>query len=184
MGQYLAIGLSTHISVRRQELEQAQWTQEELIARMQDDLNLSLDTYQLDARAEELVWALRPDLLASELIPLLRALYPALYPQPGGENDSEAVLQGLAERPPDQWLTWAEDKPHYSFQADRYGTSDYLSAGFGRRVGVHYRDLMLSMEGKVLMEEYGRQFRFWQQCMAARFADFALARALRIYLTG
>lgn len=184
MGQYLAIGLSTHISVSRQEVEKAQWTQEELIAQMQNDLKLPLDNYQLEAGETKWVWTLRPDLLASELIPFLQGLYPALYPQEGGENDSEAVLRGLTERPPDQWMRWAEGKPHYSFQADRYGTSDYLSANFGRRVGVHYLDILLSMEGKIMMEEYGRQFRFWQQCMVNRFAEFALARSLRIYLTG
>ncbi len=184
MGQYLAIGLSTKISVNRAELEATKWSFEYLVEQMSGKLALSLDNYHLEARPDEWLWTLRPELLAAELIPLLEALYPALYPLPDPDNDSEAVLRGLRERDPGEWMEWANRKPHYLFQDDPYGTSDYLRADFGRRVGIHYRDLALSMEGKILMEEYGRQFRFFQQCLAHRFGDFALARSLRVYITG
>lgn len=184
MGQYLAIGLTTTISVSRRELDEAGWDQPQLEAKLTADLALSLDTYQLEPNENEWLWRLRPALLAEELIPFLEALYPALYPSPGGENDSPEVLQGLRVRDPADWLAWAEEKPHYTFQADYYGQSDQLYAKFDRRVQVHYLDILLSMEGKIVMEEYGRQFRFWQQCMAHRFREFALARSLRVYFTG
>jgi len=184
MGQYLAIGLATRISVDRAKLKALTWSLDLLSERMQDDLTIDLTNYQLESQDDWYLWTLRPELVADTLLSFLEVFYPALYPRPGGENDSEAVLQGLRERDPADWLDWAEGKPYYSFQADSYGMSDYLSDSFGRKVGVHYHDLILSMEGKIVMEEYGRQFHFWKQCMAHRFGEFDLARSLRIYLTG
>lgn len=184
MGQYLAIGLSTKISVNRAELEAARWSFESLTEQMKGKLALPLENYTLESRPNEWVWTLRTELLAAELIPLLEVLYPELYPLPRGENDSEDVLRGLRGRDPGEWMAWAEMKPHYTFQDDPYGTSEYLYADFGREVGVHYRDLAFSMEGKIGMEQYGRQFRFFKQCMAHRFGNFALARSLRVYITG
>lgn len=184
MGQYLAIGLTTTVIVSPQELDAVGWDQSQLEAKLTADLGLSLDNYALETHENEWLWRLRPALLREELIPLLETLYPALYPSPGGENDSAEVLQGLRARDPSDWLAWAEGKPHYTFQADRYGHSDRLYAEFDRRVRVHYLDILLSMEGKIVMETYGRQFRFWQECMAHRFSEFALARSLRVYFSG
>jgi len=34
------------------------------------------------------------------------------------------------------------------------------------------------------MEVYGRQFAFFQYCIQKAFADFSLAKALRVYISG
>jgi hypothetical protein len=40
------------------------------------------------------------------------------------------------------------------------------------------------MEGKIVMETYGRQFRFFKYAMVQAFKEFMLAGALRVYITG
>lgn len=184
MGQYLAIGLATKMNIDRADNEAAKWSFEELTEHMQGSLALSLDNYQLETCEDDWVWTLRPELLEVELIAFLQAIYPELYPEPDEKNESEAVLQGLKLRKPEDWLAWAQQKPHYVFQMDNYGSSDYLSAPFGQRVHVHYQHVLLSMQGKILIEEYGRHFLFFKQCIAHRFGNFALARSVRVYITG
>ena len=60
--------------------------------------------------------------------------------------------------------------------------NDYLKKGFSR-VTINYENIILSMEGKIIMEEYGRQFRFLKHTMKNAFKDFSLASALNIYIT-
>lgn len=184
MGQYLAIGICTEVISSRQKAAEAKFSDTQLSAQMQLNLGFEPDNYLPAHSGDFLIWKLRPELLAAGLIPLLKDLYPVLYPHSNMENDSPKVLEHLTNLSAEDWLFWAEDKPFYSFQADEYAEQNYIYADFGRKVAISYQHIMLSMEGKIGMEMYGRQFRFFQNCMAKAFSQHQLARSLRVYITG
>jgi hypothetical protein len=92
-------------------------------------------------------------------------------------------LKTLATMPPSEWLEWAESKPEEAFQLDENGACDYLRHGF-TDIDVYTDCLLLSMEGKISMETYGRQFRFFKYAMIQAFKSFPLAVALQVYITG
>jgi hypothetical protein len=66
---------------------------------------------------------------------------------------------------------------------DENGGCDYLRYGFSD-ISVYYDCPLLSMEGKISMETFGRQFKFLKYIMMQSFKQFTLAGALRIYITG
>lgn len=184
MGQYLAIGLATRIAADRKKAADAGLDDHALALRMQESLGFVPANYQSAHTDTDWVWQLRTERLASDLIPLLEAVYPLLYPAAGSGNDTAEVLAKLAGMPPEEWLPWMKEASLYSFQDDRYGSGDSLRTGTGSRIPVYYRHVALSMEGKIVMEEYGRHFRFFQHCIAAAFPSLPLAGSLRVYITG
>ena len=123
--------------------------------------------------------------LSPQLLPFLEEFYPALYPK-GALGSYPEALDRLRETEPSKWMEIADDKYFESFQLDHYGEEDYLpfDKPFRPRVAIHYRSIMLSLEGKTFMEERGRQFRFFKHCMVQTFTKHPLAAALRVYITG
>nr|VFK06080.1 MAG: hypothetical protein BECKLPF1236A_GA0070988_1000123 [Candidatus Kentron sp. LPFa]VFK22655.1 MAG: hypothetical protein BECKLPF1236C_GA0070990_1000128 [Candidatus Kentron sp. LPFa] len=66
---------------------------------------------------------------------------------------------------------------------DEYGMWDYLEKNHSS-IQIYYDSLLLSMEGKISMESFGRQFKFFKYTMMQTFKQFGLSEALRVYITG
>ncbi|MCI5224100.1 MAG: hypothetical protein D3924_15875 [Candidatus Electrothrix sp. AR4] len=177
MGQFLAIGLVTKIRVSK---AKADLTLEQAQERMQRDLHYVPEIYTASEKENRYHFLLNKEILHAELLPFLKALYPLLYPNPSYYDD---ILETLATMPPLEWLQWAQGKPKEAFQFDEYGTRDYLSMHH-TRIPVAYDAVLLSMEGKIVMETFGRQFTFVKYALMQTFRQFRLAGALRMYITG
>ena len=180
MGRFLAIGLVTKIRVEKTKVQQAQMSVEQLQAKIQKECGFDADLYEIIEDEEIYDFRLKDEIWFEQLLPFLKTIYPLLYDEP---SDYENVLVELDSMPSSQWMEWAKTKSEAAFQFDKYGDCDYLSEGFFD-FKIHYESVMLSMEGKILMEEYGRQFRFFKRTMEQTFKEFSLANALRVYITG
>jgi hypothetical protein len=180
MGQYLAIGITTKLGVKKKQVDKAQLTLEQLQEKMQQELYFVPELYEVSEVDNVYYFQLKEAVLSEQLIPFLKTLYPLLYDKPVYYED---ILKTLETMPPSEWLEWAESKPEEAFQLDENGACDYLRHGF-TDIDVYADCLLLSMEGKISMETYGRQFRFFQYVMLQAFKPFALAGALRVYITG
>ena len=180
MGQFLAIGLATRIGVAKAEINAAHLTFEQLQERMRQDVGYHSEIYTVSESDNGYFFALKDAVFQEQLLPLLETLYPLLYKN---AEYYDGVLQTLHTLPPSAWMAWAEGKPAEAFQFDRYGVGDSI---WEKQMRIHlsYESLLLSMEGKVVMETYGRQFAFIKYTMEQAFRQFSLARALRIYITG
>ena len=180
MGQFLAIGLATEIGIKKSEADKADLTLEQLQERMQHDLHYAPDIYTATEEDGYYQFFLNEEVFHAELLPFLETFYPLLYSNPAYY---EGALKKLASMPPAEWLQWAQGKPEEVFQFDEYGTRDYLTVNH-TDICVSYDALLLSMEGKISMETYGRQFTFVKYAMMQTFRQFRLAGALRMYITG
>ncbi len=178
MGQFLAIGLTTNVGVSKKDTVAI--SSEQLLELMKTQLHFVPEIYDFVDENDAYSFSLKDEILSSQLIPLLSAVYPHLYRIPGYY---EPVLKKLQELPPSEWLKWAKDKPEEAFQFDPYGMYDYLRMN-NSTIPVYYKCLMLSAEGKIVMEEYGRQFLFLKYTMTQAFQAFSLAGSLRLYITG
>ncbi len=185
MGQYLAIGLVTVANVSKKELGQGNITAPELLAEMERQLHFHPQLYEMQETANGLIFNLKQDVLQAQLLPFLEEFYPFVYDE-DSEDGYGKVLTRLRTTEPSTWLALAEGKYFYSLQEDRYGHGDtlYFKKDFRPKVRISYKHIMLSMEGKIIMEEYGRQFHFFKHCMVQAFAKHPLAGALRVYITG
>ena len=180
MGQFLAIGLATEIGINKSEADKAELTLEQLLERMQHDLHYVPEIYTAIEEDGYYQFFLNEEILHAELLPFLKTFYPLLYSNPAYY---EGALEKLAAMPPAEWLQWAQGKPEESFQFDEYGMGDSLTVNHAR-IRVSYDAVLLSMEGKISMETYGRQFTFVKYAMMQTFQQFRLAGALRMYITG
>jgi hypothetical protein len=82
-----------------------------------------------------------------------------------------------------EWLQWSERKSEVAFQNDRYGIPDYMDIN-DQLIYIHYNSILLSLEGKIQMEVFGKQFRFFKYAIMQTFKEFSLAKSLRVYITG
>ena len=180
MGQYLAIGIVTEIGVKKKEVDHAKLNVEQLQEKMKQQLHYVPEIYVVSERDDYHYFKLKDEILHTQLIPLLKRIYPVLYDT---EAYYEDVIQKLQTLPPSEWLQWANKKPEEAFQFDEYGMWDYLHNNHSE-ICVYYDSLLLSMEGKIVMEVFGRQFNFFKYAMRQTFSQFSLAGALRVYITG
>ncbi len=183
MGQFLATGLALSLSISKKEMAKNKLELNTMIQSMESVLNFNAALYTPQERAENLVFELKPEILHRELIPFLDKFYPLLYRQ-NKYTDFQAVLEKLKSTPPEKWLELADMKKYEAFQVDIYGEPAYLSQPFDRRIAVYYDSILLAGEGKIEMETYGQQFSFFAYCIAKTFPEFALASAVRVYITG
>jgi hypothetical protein len=182
MGQFLAIGLVTQISVDKKKLARVQLTPEQLQERMKAKLHYEPALYQLRDYDDFYGFDLNEDIFYAQLLPLLEQLYPLLYPDT--EMMYQDVLQELPGLPHSEWIAWAKTKPDESFQFDGgRGMGEYIQEKY-TDLYLQYESIMLSIEGKIAMEVYGRQFRFVNYTMRQTLKQFPLAGALRMYITG
>lgn len=180
MGQFLAIGLSTKIGVKKSEADNAHMNIVQVQENMQHALHFQPEIYTPYEQDNWYYFLLKEEVFQAQLLPLLRALYPLLYTD---AVDYTNVLQELEALPPSEWLQWAKRKPEEEFQYDECGMWDYLESNH-QTLHVYYEHLLLSMEGKIRMEVFGRQFTFLKYTMMQTFKQFSLAGALRMYITG
>ncbi|EDN68100.1 conserved hypothetical protein [Beggiatoa sp. PS] len=180
MGQYLAIGLVTKISVKKIEVDKAKLNLTQLQDKMKQELHYVPEIYVVSDDDDFYHFILKEEIFQTQLIPFLNTIYPLLY-----DNSVyyDSVIQKLKTLSPSEWHQWAEEKREEAFQFDEYGMWDYLENNHSQ-IRVHYTCLLLSMEGKIMMETFGRQFNFFKYTMRQTFRQFSLAGALRTYITG
>ena len=180
MGQFLAIGLALKMTVGKKGIEAAQISIGELQEKMKKELHYIPEIYVVRDEGDYYSFILKDDILYTQLIPFLETIYPLLY---DNSRRYDNIIKKLKILTPSEWLQWADGKPEEEFQIDQYGMQDFIDIS-QKRISVNYHCLMLSMEGKIFMEEFGRQFKFLKYTMMQTFKQFSIAGALRIYITG
>lgn len=180
MGRFLAIGLVTKIEVEKTKVQKAQMSVDQLQAKIQRECGFDAGLYELIENEKIYEFQLKKEIWSEQLLPFLQTIYPLLYDE---LSNYESILVKLGSMPSSQWMEWAKTKPEAAFQFDGYGGCDYLREGFVN-LKIYYESVMLSMEGKIIMEEYGRQFKFFKRIMVKTFTEFSLANTLRVYITG
>lgn len=183
MGQNLAIGLITEFSASKKDLQKKNLSKDELMTAVKNKFDLENSLYELSERDNAYLFSLKKDVLATQLIPFLEKFYPSLYSAPA---QYENTLKELKSSSSDTWLEMASEKSSEEFQLDKYGESDYLyfEKGFNAYIPIDFTSIILCIEGKISMETYGTQFKFFKYCIEKTFSEFLLAKAIKVYITG
>ena len=185
MGQYLSIGIVTEFSISKEQMHKGKVEQTDVLHQLENTLYFSTAIFDKKERDDALIFTLKREVFDSELLPFLEKFYKTMYQGKDYEHAGTAI-EKLKKTSPSEWVAIAASKSLYYFQKDEYANKDTIrfDIAFLPRVDVHYDCILLSSEGKILMEEYGRQFHFLKFCMQEAFKEFALAGALRVYLSG
>ncbi len=183
MGQFLAIGIVTRFFVKKSEADQVKLEISDLQDIMKQKFYYPPEIYHNDSDEENHYFYLKEEVFSSQLIGFLEKIYPKIYNDPDFTNNYDKLLVKLKESPSTMWMELAESKSQFAFQYDDNGMWDIFRVN-GSKIRINYDIILLSMEGKILMEEYGRQFNFFKYTIMQAYKNFSLAGALRIYITG
>ncbi len=183
MGQYLAIGIVTECGTEKKNLEKYKITKEDLIAELKTKLHFEPAIYDFSETATHYLFQLKSSIFENELVPFLEKFYPFLY---SDKEEFMDALKKISASNSSEWLKLAEKRSYSEFQIDKYGESDYIyfDKPFKPSANIFSTSIMLSAEGKIMMESYGRQFQFFKYCIQQTFPEFEIAKAIRVYITG
>ena len=184
MGQFLAIGIITSCGTSKTHLQKYNITKEELITEMITQKYFEPTIYDVEETDEQYRFTLKNEVLETQLIPFLENFYPLVYKK--GDGAYKETIEQLKITKPDLWLEYASHKYREEFQEDAYGEPYYLKFDkpFVPTTAIHFSTIMLSLEGKIFMEMSARQFNFFKYCIQQTFAEFSIAKAIQVYITG
>ena len=185
MGVYLAVGLTIAARLSAAALARAKISEQEIIEEIDQRGYFSTNLYNVRTIEDTIEFQLKENLFQQHLLPLLERLYPALY-EPDPDSRYPQVLATLNATPATEWLTLAEEKRFAEFQklnSGRYIRHHLNNQRWYEPILIDCDVLILSLEGKILMEEYGRQFMFFQRCISHTFSDFPLVNAVGVFIT-
>lgn len=160
MGQYLAIGIVNLITVSKKEMHACKIEQAEILEQIENTLYFPIDLFDVIDSQNAVLLKLKKEIFENELIPFLVKFYNLMYSKKNTAEDANRVIETLRATVPSDWATLAESKSFYCFQEDRYGEKDtlFFNKPFNLRINLTYNSILISDEGKILMEVYGRQF--------------------------
>ena len=183
MGQFLATGLVTKITISKDQLTKGKISTDELFNTIEQKLYYNLDIFDIKEKEEYFILKLKETIFQKELLPFLSKLLPIIH---GDDAYSREVIINLQKTPSSEWMKLAERKSYDYFQIDEYGENEYLKfdKDFNPTIKINFTSILFAMEGKIIMETYGEQFLFYKYCMIQTFKEFSLASALRTYITG
>ena len=184
MVQYLTIGIATMISVEKDRARrQASATPERIKEALEEHYN-SRGIYTVEENEYSVYLSLRPEVAEAELVAMLEDFYKMRYP--GKNAYVEKVMQAIRSATKwDEWLTIAEEKRYEYFQYDEYVVrSTPCEGGWMDSVSTNIKQIILSIDGKILMECYGSLFNFFTSLIRGKLSKYALAESLQVNISG
>lgn len=182
MGQYLAIGLRLKATVRKEKQLDGK-SVEEILGKVEDKFNLS-KIYERREEETYYEYSLKKEVLDKELVPLIEKFYALRYTKEE-RTDAADVIEALNALPDtSSRLEVLNDRSYQTYQAGDDMDSFYLDVFPPMRIRVCSYNAILSIDGKIAMECYGRVFDFFSRCIATQLQEFALSRALTVWIDG
>lgn len=156
MGQYINIGLATTIYVTKENL----WGEDHTIKEVSETLseNLNLDLYTVEETKKSIIFSIKEDVFADNIIDFLKTEYKYL----GCEEDAEEIFNAINEIPKKELLKKIEDRDilfeNFQFTERGYDSNDisYLS----KDLQIYADIVSYELEGKVFLECYSELFKY------------------------
>lgn len=182
MGRFLCIGIKTRVIVGRSDLPKfppGETSAQTIIERNMVDSEL----YDLTITDNELIYSLKEEIVGKEWNAFLKEFYKMRYAETGRQTDDDDALEAVSACTTlKDWLSIASKKQFECYQMDTHRCVFYFDKG-SHRSYIDIEDIILSMDGKIIMECYNDLFRFLRSCIKKRFAHYKLAATLDVYIS-
>ena len=183
MGQFLIIGLKLEACVCKDRINKyvnERRTEADILTELEKALRLGKE-YDRKEKKDYYTYSLKQEICDKELLPFLKHFYDLRYT---GENrESDFVLEKLSALSPQERLNLLEQKQFECFQEDEKTHYYYLDNCGWFEIPVYTRKIVLSMDGKIIMEYYNEILDFFRRCIIKQLKDFRLAQTLDVYLS-
>ncbi len=184
MGQYLSTGLVYAFSLSKEKAEKEKISIADVEEVLEQEYLFSMEIYDKSMDDRYYHWVIKESVFEKELPLLLTDLLPRISKD---KKDVMTVLENVKDRSTQDILAFADRKSCYSFRKDDYAEDMWLrfsKKSFTPCIPLHTEMLSFSMEGKIIMECYGEQFRFFKYCIIKTYPLLSIATAVRTYITG
>ncbi|MCL4555827.1 MAG: hypothetical protein M1572_02925 [Gammaproteobacteria bacterium] len=185
MGNYLATGIVFEMTVSKKSKNGIAVALEDVFEKLARDRGFNPALYDVIDDETETVFRLKSDLLEQQLPSFLQDYYALMYASKveSDENGSD-VIAALEGKVTDEMLALAKSKSHTMFQLDTHHDMLYFrDKDFRPSLTVRYTIIILSIEGKAIMECYGTHFRFFKKCMLVAFSQHPIISTVQVFLT-
>lgn len=187
MGQYLTIGIATVISISkdRAKREALSITPEKIRETLESYYNKS-GIYTVEETGGSVSLRLRPEVAEADLLDLLRDFYAIRYTGNGKIKRIVELMDELRSHTKwDEWMEIANDKRYECFQHDQYViTSTPYQGGWTSSLTTHVEQIILSIDGKIIMECWGNLFEFFARLIKEKLSNYRLAESLMVNISG
>lgn len=181
MGQFLCIGINTKIRVERAELQRCSIGEDGARAIIEQKL-ADRELYNLTMTDDLLIYSLKAEVAEKEWCAFIKDFYEIRYHETEAQMDDEGALEAISACTTlDDWLSTADQNRYQCYQADTHW--HYVDIGSFYPCRLSVKNVILSMDGKIMMECYNDLFRFFVNCIRKRLEQYKLAAALEIYIS-
>lgn len=180
MGQFLCTGICHRFFTYKDTILQSGIALDALDSLLQDRIDTHLFIFSED---EDLYrWELKPGLLEKEtLIPFLKEFH-GDYLDPGRTSDPVSSLYARLQQAgnPDEILHIARTGAFALFQTAEF--HQFMTLNYRNRAKIQYENIILSMDGKIIMECYNGILRYFQNIMRYRYKNHSVSGALKVMI--
>lgn len=181
MGAFLCISIVNRIVISKDEIRDCKMTDSEAIDKAINVYGTNINIYELIPDEKDVVLSLKHEVLENGLLPFLEDFYPDYYTD--DKSDYEYVLKSLRESPSTEWIKLANKKQAESFQTIYDPYNRVIPCAFARRLHIESDNIILCLNGKIIMETYNTLFNYLGRCLKDRYNKHAIAQALNVFIT-
>ena len=181
----MSIGIATKILIdkKRAKREAASATPERIREALESFYNKS-GIYTVEETDDCVSLLLRPEVAEAEMIDMLQDFYAMRYLEKD-EYITEMMGDLRSHTKWEEWMEIAVNKKYYFFQHDSYVvTSIPYDGGWSDSLTTNIQQILLSADGKILMECWVDLFRFFTRLIRERLSRYKLADSLTVEITG
>ncbi len=186
MGQYLAIGITTKLHIRKKEAESAFDSLQTAIDYVEENFAPS-DVYDKTEEHEGYVtFSIKDEILENGLVDFLTDFYTARMTSEDEFKDRDRILEKLKEaKNAADIMDFARNGYCYHFREDEYWEKLFIKCGtWGNSLYASVDGIDLSLDGKIVMECYDTLFKFFTNVLQEKFKKHPISKALRVTLMG
>lgn len=181
MGQYLTIGIATSFVTSKKETERVFKSVADYKTAFENEFNRN-GIYQMTETDSIIMFELKPESVEHEWVDFIRDFYHLRY---GDEGEYREVLETLSTcNTLQKWLDIAENNRFECYQADGYLQYPIERPVFPRNLYVDVQQVILSIDGKIVMECYNDLFAFFTKILREKLSRYRMADSLLVYITG
>lgn len=180
MGQYLTIGIATDLTVNKGKAERSFGSVENFKVEFEKQFNLN-SIYKWVEDEDYAAFELRPEVAEKEWIDFLSDFYRMRY----DNSEKEGIIEALKkENNYQEWIKLAKTKSFESYQFDEYLCYPIKGGDRYQLVYASVNQIILSLDGKIMMECYNNLFSFFTKLVKERMQQYKLSDSLVVYITG
>ena len=180
MGRFLVIGIATRMVADKERYEKAFKGVEGLKAAMEKQFN-SKGIYQMSETESKVILELKPEVAEKEWIDFIRAFYDIRYTD---YVERELVFEKLSQKNSlKDWLEIAKRKEFEGYQAIDFYFYPLDSPDSFCYPHVRMDMVILSLDGKIMMECYDDLFGFFTRLIREKLSNYRLADSLIVDIT-